>query len=65
MMLPMLFFTVVKLGKVLLSGDAHDATWEFVKENYEDEVSNATLLIAPHHGRKSGRSYRFLGLRKT
>ena len=47
-------------GKVLLSGDAHDATWEYVLDNYEDDVRNVTLLIAPHHGRKSGRSYEFL-----
>ena len=48
------------IGKVLLAGDAHDATWEYVKEHYESEVSDVTLLIAPHHGRKSGRSYEFL-----
>ena len=48
------------IGKVLLAGDAHDATWEYVKEHYKDEVSNVALLIAPHHGRKSGRSYEFL-----
>ena len=48
------------IGKVLLSGDAHDATWEYVKEHYKAEVSNVALLIAPHHGRKSGRSYSFL-----
>ncbi|MCY3769202.1 MAG: hypothetical protein OXG56_07565 [Gammaproteobacteria bacterium] len=48
------------IGKVLLAGDAHDTTWEYVKENYKDHVSNVDLLIAPHHGRKSGRSYDFL-----
>ena len=48
------------IGKVLLAGDAHDATWEYIEENYKDEVSNVALLIAPHHGRKSGRSYEFL-----
>ncbi len=48
------------IGKVLLTGDAHDATWEYIKEHYEADVSNVALLIAPHHGRKSGRSYEFL-----
>ena len=48
------------IGKVLLAGDAHDATWEFVKEHYKSDVSDVALLIAPHHGRKSGRSYEFL-----
>lgn len=47
-------------GKVLLAGDAHDATWEYIREHYKTDVSNVDLLIAPHHGRKSGRSYEFL-----
>lgn len=49
-----------EIGKVLLAGDAHDGTWEYVKEHYEAYVSDVALLIAPHHGRKSGRSYDFL-----
>ena len=48
------------IGKVLLAGDAHDATWEYVKEHYQAMVSDVALLIAPHHGRESGRSYEFL-----
>ena len=48
------------IGKVLLAGDAHDATWEYVKQNHKKEASNVALLVAPHHGRKSGRSYDFL-----
>lgn len=47
-------------GKILFSGDSHDKTWEHILENYEEDVSNVDLLIAPHHGRKSGRSYDFL-----
>ena len=48
------------IGKVLLAGDAHDATWDYVKAHFEADVSDVALLIAPHHGRKSGRSYEFL-----
>lgn len=48
------------IGKVLLAGDAHDATWEYIKKHYKATVSDVDLLIAPHHGRKSGRSYDFL-----
>ena len=48
------------IGKVLLTGDAHDGTWEFIKDNYKNEASDVDLLIAPHHGRKSDRSYDFL-----
>ena len=49
-----------QIGKVLVTGDAHDATWDYIKKHYEADVSNVKLLIAPHHGRKSGRSYEFL-----
>ena len=48
------------IGKVLLAGDAHDATWEYVQQNHKEDASDVTLLVAPHHGRKSGRSYEFL-----
>ena len=48
------------IGKILLAGDAHDATWDYIKTHYEADVSDVALLIAPHHGRKSGRSYEFL-----
>lgn len=48
------------IGKILLAGDAHDKTWDYIKKHYKEEVSNVALLIAPHHGRKSGRSYEFL-----
>lgn len=47
-------------GKVLLAGDSHDKTWEYILENHESAVSDVDLLIAPHHGRKSERSYKFL-----
>ena len=48
------------IGKILLTGDAHDETWEHIGKHYKSEVSDVTLLMAPHHGRKSDRSYRFL-----
>ena len=47
-------------GKILLSGDSHDNTWEHILKNWADDVTDVDLLIAPHHGRKSGRSYKFL-----
>ena len=48
------------MGKVLLTGDSHDGTWEYIEANHKDAVSDVALLMAPHHGRKSGRSYGFL-----
>jgi len=46
--------------RIVFGGDSHDETWEHILQNYEDEVTDIDLLIAPHHGRKSGRSYEFL-----
>ena len=46
--------------KVILGGDSHDNTWEHILNNWEAEVQDIDLLIAPHHGRDSGRSYDFL-----
>lgn len=47
-------------GRALFAGDAHDATWEHILDKWRDAVANMDLLIAPHHGRMSGRSYDFL-----
>ena len=47
-------------GRILLSGDSHDNTWEHILDYWKDDVKDVDLLIAPHHGRKSGRSYEFL-----
>lgn len=47
-------------GTILFSGDSHDKTWEYILEEHEDTVQNTDILIAPHHGRKSDRSYDFL-----
>ncbi|MBI3805324.1 MAG: MBL fold metallo-hydrolase [Nitrospirae bacterium] len=47
-------------GRVLIPGDAHDATWEYVLKHYESDVANCSVMIAPHHGRGSDRSFDFL-----
>ncbi len=47
-------------GRILLSGDSHDNTWEHILNNHANDVKDIDLLIAPHHGRKSDRSYDFL-----
>lgn len=46
--------------RVVVGGDSHDKTWEYILENHEDDVMNVDLLIAPHHGRDSKRNYDFL-----
>ena len=47
-------------SRIVFGGDSHDDTWDHILENHGDDVADVDLLIAPHHGRKSGRSYRFL-----
>lgn len=51
-------------GRVLIPGDAHDATWEYVLKHYESDVANCSVVIAPHHGRDSDRSFDFLDIIK-
>lgn len=50
--------------KIIFGGDSHDSTWEYILDNYKDEVSNIDILFAPHHGRDSKRSYDFLKVLK-
>lgn len=47
-------------GRILLAGDSHDNTWEHILAHHRRDVENVEVLVAPHHGRKSGRSYEFL-----
>jgi len=47
-------------GKILLAGDSHEKTWEHILSEHKYLVTDIDLLIAPHHGRKSGRTYEFL-----
>ena len=47
-------------NRIVFGGDSHDYTWEYILDQYSDDVNNVDLLIAPHHGRDSGRSYKFL-----
>jgi competence protein ComEC len=49
-------------GKIILPGDAHDAAWEHIIANNRPALENCAFLLAPHHGRDSGRSYDFLSV---
>lgn len=46
--------------KIVFGGDSHDETWDHILAKHKERVTDVDLLIAPHHGRKSGRSYKFL-----
>lgn len=51
-------------SKVIISGDSHNKTWEHILNTWEDEVKDCDVLLAPHHGRHSKRSYEFLDILK-
>ena len=40
--------------KVIFAGDSAELTWNYILEHHRNEVTDVDLLIAPHHGRKSG-----------
>jgi beta-lactamase superfamily II metal-dependent hydrolase len=46
--------------RILFAGDSEDGTWEHILTNWYNAVANVDVLIAPHHGRDSGRDWRFL-----
>ena len=56
------YVILYRTGKnsIVFGGDSHDETWEHILTHHTDAVTDIDLLIAPHHGRKSGRSYQFL-----
>ena len=47
-------------GRVLFCGDSHDKTWEHLLANHLEDIRGIELMIAPHHGRDSGRDRAFL-----
>jgi competence protein ComEC len=51
-------------GRILFTGDAHDDTFDYVLKYYADDIKNCSVLIAPHHGRKSDREHDFLDVVK-
>lgn len=51
-------------GRIIFPGDSNDKTWEYILQKHKDLVSDAAVLFAPHHGRKSERDYSFLDVVK-
>ncbi|HHF7375940.1 MULTISPECIES: ComEC/Rec2 family competence protein [Legionellaceae] len=47
-------------GRILFTGDSHDKTWAHLLANHHNDIADIDVLIAPHHGRDSDRSYDFL-----
>jgi beta-lactamase superfamily II metal-dependent hydrolase len=46
--------------RILFAGDSEDGTWEHILANWYDKVAGVDVLVAPHHGRDSGRDWGFL-----
>lgn len=40
--------------RIIFAGDSAEKTWDYILENHRGDVSNIDLLLAPHHGRKTG-----------
>ncbi len=50
--------------KILFAGDGCDETWKHIIANHHELVSDIDILMAPHHGRGSGRDFSFLDVLK-
>ena len=50
--------------RIIFGGDSHNDTWQYILEHHKEDVTDIDLLIAPHHGRDSNRSYDFLDVLK-
>lgn len=55
-----LLFTTNYCKKVLLEGDSDEVAWDSIMENYSNDLIDIDVLIAPHHGRKTGGCSKYL-----
>ena len=47
-------------NRILFCGDSHNKTWDHILSTFPKEVEDIDIMLAPHHGRKSGREWKFL-----
>ena len=50
--------------KIIFAGDSGEKAWNYILENYKSLVSNVDVLLAPHHGRKTGGNDEYLDVLK-
>lgn len=48
--------------KIIFGGDSESKTWDYILENFKNLVKNIDVLIAPHHGRKTGGNSTYLDI---
>ena len=46
--------------KVVFAGDSAEKTWDYILENHKEDVTDVDVLVAPHHGRKTGGNDEYL-----
>lgn len=47
-------------GKIVIPGDSEDNSWEYALNHHKELLRDVKFLLAPHHGRDSGRDRSFL-----
>lgn len=57
-----ILYTTTKGRKVLFCGDSDPKAWECIMELHSDKLANIDVLIASHHGRKSGGCSKYLDI---
>ena len=50
--------------RIIFSGDSEERAWDYILENFKKDIKDIDILIAPHHGRKSGGNDKFLDILK-
>lgn len=50
--------------KIIFAGDSAEKTWDYILDNHKEDVADVDILIAPHHGRKSGGNADYLDVLK-
>lgn len=59
-----LLMTTAAGRKVLFCGDSEKDAWDILLKRYEKDLENIDILIAPHHGRKTGGNDNYLSVLK-
>ena len=50
--------------KIIFGGDSAEKTWDYILEKHKSDVSDIDVLLAPHHGRKTGGNNDYLDILK-
>ena len=50
--------------KIVFAGDSAKKTWDYILDNFKEDVTDVDVLVAPHHGRKTGGNDDYLDVLK-